>query len=53
MIVTAAVESGVDVIVLGTHGKTGTDAFWSGSITPKIASRCSIPLLLVPVAAEG
>jgi nucleotide-binding universal stress UspA family protein len=38
-----------DLIVLGTHGKTGTDAFWSGSIAPKISSKTSIPLLLVPV----
>ncbi len=38
-----------DLIVLGTHGKTGSDAFWSGSATPKIASRSQIPLLLVPV----
>jgi len=37
------------LIVLGTHGKTGSDAFWSGSATPKIASRSQIPLLLVPV----
>jgi nucleotide-binding universal stress UspA family protein len=38
-----------DLIVLGTHGKTGSDAFWSGSATPKIASRSQIPLLRVPV----
>jgi nucleotide-binding universal stress UspA family protein len=38
-----------DMIVLGTHGKTGSNAFWSGSATPKIASRSQIPLLLVPV----
>ncbi len=41
------VEAGL--IVLGTHGKTGTDAFWSGSFAPKISSKTSIPLLLVPV----
>jgi len=37
------------LIVLGTHGKTGTDAFWSGSFAPKISSKTSMPLLLVPV----
>jgi len=42
-------EMNPDLIALGTHGKTGTDAFWSGSLTPKIASRTNIPLLLVPV----
>ena len=48
--ITQAAESmPADLIVLGTHGKTGSDAFWSGSATPKIASRSHIPLLLVPV----
>jgi nucleotide-binding universal stress UspA family protein len=37
------------LIVLGTHGKAGTDAFWSGSFASKILSKTSIPLLLVPV----
>jgi nucleotide-binding universal stress UspA family protein len=45
----AAKSLPADLIVLGTHGKTGSDAFWSGSATPKIASRSQIPLLLVPV----
>jgi nucleotide-binding universal stress UspA family protein len=35
--------------VLGTHGKTAMDAFWSGSVTPKIATKTHLPLLLVPV----
>ncbi len=48
-IVAAAEEANVDMIVLATHGKTGTDAFWSGSATPNVTSRTSIPLLLVPV----
>jgi nucleotide-binding universal stress UspA family protein len=38
-----------DLVVLGTHGKKGVDAFWSGSLTPKLLSRFSVPLLLVPV----
>lgn len=38
-----------DLIVLGTHGKTGTEAFWSGSFAPKISSKTFIPLLLVPI----
>ena len=37
------------LIVLGTHGKAGTEAFWSGSFAPKISSKTSLPLLLVPV----
>jgi nucleotide-binding universal stress UspA family protein len=38
-----------DMIVLGTHGKAGVDAFWSRSIAPKVLGRSRLPLLLVPV----
>ncbi len=41
-----------DLIVLATHGKTGMDAFWSGSATPNVTSRSVLPLLLVPVRGE-
>ena len=39
-----------DLIVVGTHGKVGTDAFWSGSVAPKICRTCTTPVLLVPAA---
>ena len=45
----AASDSQADMIVLGTHGKTAGDAFWFGSVTPKIATQTHLPLLLVPV----
>jgi nucleotide-binding universal stress UspA family protein len=48
-IVRAAKEFRADMIVLGTHSKTAMDAFWSGSVTPKIATQTHLPLLLVPV----
>ena len=48
-IVRAAREFQADMIVLGTHSKTAMDAFWSGSVTPKIAAQSHLPLLLVPV----
>ncbi len=48
-IVRAAREFHADMIVLGTHSKTAMDAFWSGSVTPKIATQTHLPLLLVPV----
>jgi nucleotide-binding universal stress UspA family protein len=51
-IVATAERIGADLIVLGTHGKAGMDAFWSGSITPKIANRTHLPLLLVPVTEQ-
>jgi len=37
-----------DLIVLGTHGKAGIDAFWAGSVAPKIVSQTRLPVLLVP-----
>ena len=52
-IVATAERIGADMIVLGTHGKAGMDAFWSGSITPKIANRTRLPLLLVPVIEQA
>jgi nucleotide-binding universal stress UspA family protein len=48
-IVRSAREFQADMIVLGTHSKTAMDAFWSGSVTPKIATQTHLPLLLVPV----
>ncbi len=38
-----------DVVVLGTHGRSALDAFWSGSVAMDIARRSRVPLLLVPV----
>jgi nucleotide-binding universal stress UspA family protein len=48
----AAQSSHADLIVMATHGKTHTDAFWSGSISPRVSSKTRRPLLLVPVASE-
>ncbi|SPF34215.1 UspA domain protein [Syntrophobacter sp. SbD1] len=49
VIIDTAEQTKADLIVLATHGKTGMDAFWSGSATPNVASRSAIPLLLAPV----
>ena len=38
-----------DIIILGTHGKAGTKAFWSGSMAAKVIKQTPRPLLLVPV----
>ena len=43
---------GADVIVLGTHGRSGLDAFWSASVAPRIAQKARVPLLLVPVSGR-
>jgi nucleotide-binding universal stress UspA family protein len=37
------------LIVLGTHGKAGSEAFWSGSVAPKLPGLTRVPMLFVPV----
>jgi nucleotide-binding universal stress UspA family protein len=49
VIVKMATKVQADLIVLSTHGRSQMDAFWSGSVTPKVAGRTNVPLLLVPV----
>ena len=44
----AAAENGCDLLVLGTHGRAGIDAFWSGSVAPKVIGQTHIPILFVP-----
>lgn len=46
----AAQASHADLIVMATHGKTHTDAFWSGSVSPRVSNKSRRPLLLVPVS---
>ena len=48
-IVGGARRTNASLIALGTHGKTGLDAFWSGSLTPTLADRSPVPMLLVHV----
>lgn len=38
-----------DLVVMGTHGKRGIDAFWSGSVAAHVINQSRVPLLLVPV----
>jgi len=52
MILETAGRIAADVIVLGTHGRSGLDAFWSASVAPRIAQKAHVPLLLVPVSAR-
>ncbi|MCY2929982.1 MAG: universal stress protein [Planctomycetota bacterium] len=44
----AADQADSDLIVLSTHGKAGTHAFWSGSIGPRLLRRAKASFLLVP-----
>lgn len=49
MIVATARETASDLVVLGTHGRSGFGAFWSESVAPRIVAALDIPILLVPV----
>ena len=51
-ILRAAKELGADLVALGTHGRAGTDAFWSGTVTPKLLRGLKSGFLLAPVAEE-
>lgn len=38
-----------DIVVLATHGRYGTSAFWADSVAPRVSAQAHVPLLLVPV----
>jgi nucleotide-binding universal stress UspA family protein len=42
-------SNAIDLIVLGTHGKAGMNAFWSGSVAAKIVGKTKVAILFVPV----
>ena len=48
-IIDAAKDMNADLIIQATHGTKGVEAFWEGSVTPKVSKISKIPLLLVPV----
>ena len=37
-----------DLIILGTHGRTGLDHFISGSVSASVAKRAKCPVLIIP-----
>lgn len=42
-------ENGVDLIVMGTHGRTGFEHFVLGSVTEKVVRLSDVPVLTVPI----
>src|ERR1043165_829981 len=48
-VVNISEKNNVDLIVLTTHRKAGTAAFWARSVAPNIARRTRVPLLLIPL----
>lgn len=51
-ILTAANEWQADLIVLGTHGRTGFDHFISGSVSEGVARHSICPVIIVPYKDE-
>jgi nucleotide-binding universal stress UspA family protein len=47
-----AAENGTDLIVLGTHGRTGFERFMLGSVTEKVVRKATCPVLTVPRGAS-
>jgi len=48
-IVSAAERVKACLIAMAVHGTMGSQAFWSRSTPPKVSSRTSIPVLLIPI----
>ncbi len=47
-ILSVASEWAADLIIMGTHGRTGFDHFISGSVSESVIRRAACPVLVVP-----
>ena len=47
-ILATAEECNADMIILGTHGRTGFDHFISGSVAEGVARKSKCPVLIIP-----
>ena len=45
-------EKGVDLIILGTHGRTGLKKFFMGSVAQKVVGYSRCPVMIVPPEHE-
>jgi nucleotide-binding universal stress UspA family protein len=52
VIVKAAMERGSDLVVMGTHGLSGFERLFLGSVTEKVLHRIRVPLLTLSPSAE-
>jgi nucleotide-binding universal stress UspA family protein len=52
-IVAHAESTRADLLVLGTHGRSGFERFMVGSVTEKVLRRTPIPVLTVPPRADA
>lgn len=47
-ILSVSIEWDADLIVMGTHGRTGFDHFISGSVSESVLRRANCPVLIIP-----
>lgn len=47
-ILQTAIEWSADLIIVGTHGRTGIDHFISGSVAEKVVRKAKCPVLIIP-----
>ena len=47
-ILSVADDCKADMIILGTHGRTGFDHFISGSVSESVARKAKCPILIIP-----
>jgi len=52
VILQTATRSDADLLVIGTHGRRGFDAFWAASVAPRVARRMMRPVLMVPLGPD-
>ena len=45
-------ERDIDLIVMGTHGRTGIGQWFLGSVTENVVRQADVPVFCVPVSAE-
>ncbi|SFB76107.1 Nucleotide-binding universal stress protein, UspA family [Halobiforma haloterrestris] len=48
-----ATENAVDLIVMGTHGRTGIGQWFLGSVTENVVRQAEVPVFCVPVSADS
>jgi nucleotide-binding universal stress UspA family protein len=48
-----AASEDYDLVVVGTHGRTGLAHFWHGSVSEKVVRRAKAPVLVVPGMHPG
>lgn len=52
-ILSYAEEEGIDLIVMGTHGRTGVEHYLLGSVTEKVVRLSDVPVLTVTVRHDN